>query len=159
MFSRMLKIITSSLLVLLLMFCCCTNGRNTSTLSQNLCSLPLDSMRLRLNPLKKYFSNYSGYIYIMNSECSECIGSFISFVNDLDKSGYSDTVLAIISPATQPIINHYIKKRDLSKRVMIILLESDKDEWGISSLESVNGMVYYLKENKINNIYQYFPLK
>lgn len=52
MFSRMLKIITSSLLVLLLMFCCCTNGRNTSTLSQNLCSLPLDSMRLRLNPLK-----------------------------------------------------------------------------------------------------------
>lgn len=157
MFSKVLKI--TYLFILTLMLCGCKNGRSTSTLAKNLCPLPLDSMTLKLNPLEKYFKYYTGYICIMNSECSECIGTFISFINDLDKSEYRDTVLAIIAPATQPIINHYIKEQDFSKRITIELLESDKDEWGINSVENFNGMVYYLKGNAINNIYQYFPIK
>ena len=159
MFNKVLKTKISFLFILMLMLCGCKNATSTSTLDKNLCPLPLDSITLKLDPLEKYFKSYSGYIYIMNSECSECIGTLISFINDLDKSGYRGTVLAIITPATQPIINHYIKEQDFPERITIKLLESKKDEWGINSIENFNGMVYYLKENAINKIYQYFPIK
>lgn len=157
MFSKVLKTKISFLFILMFMLCSCKNGKGT--LAKNLYPLPLDSITLKLNPLEKYFKCYSGYIYIMNSECSECIGTFISFINYLDKSGYRDTIIAIIPPATQPIINHYIKEQDFSKRITVKLLECNKDEWGINSIENSNGMVYYLKENAINSVYQYFPIK
>lgn len=93
----------------------------------------------------------------MNSECSECIGNFISFAKNLDASGYRDSVIAIISIATQPIVNHYIKRYEFYKKINIILSENDKKKWGINSVEEENGMVYYLKDNQIEAIYQHFP--
>lgn len=110
MIGKRLKTKIICLSVWLFMFYSCTNEKSTSALDKNLCPLPLDTVALKLKPLEEYSGNFNGYIYIMNSECSECIGSFISFANNLDKSGYRDSVLAIIAPATRPIVNHYIKK-------------------------------------------------
>lgn len=143
-------------LIFLLLLGSCINRRDKSILNKNLYALPLNEATLNLKPLKEYSTQFNGYIYIMDSECSKCIGSFISFAKDLDKVGYKDSVLAIISVATQPIVSHYMKRYDFSKRIKIVLSEN-KGEWGISSVEKDNGVVYYLRDSQIEAVYQYFP--
>lgn len=147
----------SCLFVFLLLFCSCANKKTTSILDENLYMLSLDKVTLNLKPLDRYSKGFNGYIYVMNSECSECIGNFISFAKELDMSGYHDSLIAVISIATQPIVNHYIKECDFAKRMKILLLEDSEKQWGINSIEEENGTVYYVRENQIKAVYQYFP--
>lgn len=109
--------------------------------------------------LKEFSDSFGGYVYVMNSECSKCIGNFISFAKDLEANGYRDSVLVIISEATKPIVNHYIKKYDFYEKIKIVLSENDNNKWGVKSIEDYSGVVFHLKNNQIKDVYYYFPSK
>ena len=112
---------------------------------------------MNLDTLQEYAPDFNGYVYIMNSDCSSCIAEFLSFAKELAESEYNGDLLVIISNATQPIINHYIKQYDFYKKINILLSENKQRKWGIKSVEEMNGMVYVIEQSQIKSVYQYFP--
>lgn len=64
-------------------------------------------------------------------------------------------LLVVISVATQPVVNHYIKEYDFSKNINVILSEDKQGKWGIGSIEKENGKVCVVTDNKIENVFQY----
>ena len=93
----------------------------------------------------------------MNSDCSTCISLFLDFGKMLQSYGYDKSVLAIISPGTKPLVNHYIKINECFKGINILLEENNKNTWNISSMDSDTGKVYEITNNQVENTYLFFP--
>lgn len=149
------------LFLTLLLLSACTN-RNTSKHcfeeSENMYLIYQDLDTISLSPISKlYPQGFSGYVYCLNSECSVCISSFSSFINELNTLQYTGNVLAIISPATKPIVNHYLKEFSLSENICIILSEDNQYDWGFDRIEKDNGVVYVVSNNQIKEVYRYIP--
>lgn len=112
---------------------------------------------LNLSLLQTNFpEGFNGYVYIMNSECSTCISSFLDFGKKLHMHGYDKDVLVIISPGTKPLVNHYLKENDCFRKINVLLEENSKDTWNINSMESETGKVYQISNNQIKNTYLFF---
>ncbi|EOS15046.1 hypothetical protein [Phocaeicola sartorii] len=153
-----MKMIKLIFVFIFLLSGCMSNHTSKSCLNESdgLYLLSQDKGLLNLTPVTEYFPDgFSGYIYVMNSECSDCIGTFISFVKKLSASRYCGNLLVVISVATQPVVNHYIKEYDFSKNINVILSEDKQGKWGIGSIEKENGKVYVVTDNKIENVFQY----
>lgn len=134
----------------------CKHTKQETAKSLGLSLLPAQEGTLDLSAAGKLFpSGFSGYVYLMNSECSTCIGLFLDFAKRLESGGYRGDLLVIIATATRPIVNHYIKEYDFYKSMHVVL--SEEKGWGLESIEDVNGMVYKVTDNRINAVYQYFP--
>lgn len=141
-----------------LFYGCMNNNAPKQYLDENdgLYSLSQENNLLNLTPVTEYFPDgYNGYIYIMNSECSDCIATFISFAEKLNTTGYCGNLLVVISAATQPIVNHYIKEYDFSKNINITLSENKQGKWGVGSIEEETGKVYVITNNIIEKAYLY----
>lgn len=153
-----MKIIKLIFVFAFLLFGCTSNNTSKSCLNESdgLYLLSQDKGLLNLTPVTEYFPDgFSGYIYVMNSECSDCIGTFISFAKKLTTSGYCGNLLVVISIATRPIVSHYIKEYDFSKNINVILSEDKQGKWGIGSIEKESGKVYVITDNKIEKVFQY----
>ena len=147
--------------VFIFLLCGCintnTDSKSKSELEEKLYPLSKEDTELNLDTLQEYAPDFNGYVYIMNSDCSSCIAEFLSFAKELAESEYNGDLLVIISNATQPIINHYIKQYDFYKKINILLIENKQRKWGIKSVEEMNGMVYVIEQSQIKSVYQYFP--
>lgn len=86
-----MKIIKLIFVFAFLLSGCTSNNTSKSCLNESdgLYFLSQDQGLLNLTPVTEYFPDgFSGYIYVMNSECSDCIGTFIGFAKKLSTSGY-----------------------------------------------------------------------
>lgn len=99
----------------------------------------------------------NGYVYVVNSECSVCIGNFLSFAKHLVVTNFQDTLVAIICESTRPIINHYLKEEGLDKKLRIRLVENESKRIGIKEMDIETGKVYKILQNNVVNTYLHLP--
>lgn len=115
-----------------------------------------DSINLELL-IEDYPQGFDGYLYILYSECSYCISTFLNFAKELEEAGYQGNVIVLISEDTRPIINHYLKEKNLVSKLHFILKENKNDIWKIGSNEAENGKVYNINNQDIKETYIYLP--
>lgn len=111
-----------------------------------------DSINLELLH-EDYPQGFDGYLYVLNSECSYCMSAFLKFAKMLENTDYQWEVIVLISEDTQPIVNYYLKEKNLASQVRFILKENKKDLWKIGSNEAENGIVYEISHHQIERKY------
>lgn len=94
----------------------------------------------------------NGLIYIMDSDCSQCIATFLNLIGECQKHNIRESFTVIIAPGTSPIVNHYIK--EYAANYDITIIENHNDIIN-TSLEEENGKIYKIGNNMIEKIYLY----
>lgn len=85
------------------------------------------------------------------------MSAFLKFAKMLENTDYQGEVIVFISEDTQPIVNYYLKEKNLASQVRFILKENKKDLWKIGSNEAENGIVYEISHHQIERKYIYMP--
>jgi hypothetical protein len=100
----------------------------------------------------------ASFIYILNSECSVCIGEFLDFVLHLEKSKENLNLITIVNQGDKDIIQYYVKQFNGKWNISPIFLENLNNKYVDDLLEKQNGTVFYVFRNKIINSFSYVSL-
>jgi hypothetical protein len=97
-------------------------------------------------------------IYILNSECSVCIGEFLDFVFHLGKSEENLPLIAIINQGEKYTMQYYMEQFNEKQGINLTFIENSSNKYVNDLLEKQNGKVFYIFKNKIINGFSYVAL-
>jgi len=99
--------------------------------------------------------NQTGLIYVMNSECSACIGKFLDFVFYLKQSKNKFPIVAIIEVGTKETLTYYIEQTKLNKEFDFYFYENIENKYIEGSLDNQNGKIFYIYKDRVINSFSY----
>jgi hypothetical protein len=88
-----------------------------------------------------------GFIYILNAECSACIGSLFDFIQLLQKLNKEIPVYVILEKQNIPVVNYYLEKVNLD--YPYLFLHNNSQYQYIIDTKEKSGQVYIIYNNKI----------
>ncbi len=110
-----------------------------------------------INELRIGDESFTGLAYVINSECSVCIGEFLDFMSHLEKITERLPLIAIVEPGTKETLKYYIKQTGL-ETINLIFRENIVNRYIEGTLEKQNGMIFYIYKDKVINSFVYESL-
>lgn len=99
-------------------------------------------------------SKYDGIIYILNAECSTCIGLFAKFLTLLEQANIKNDIIVIIQNSNQKIIEYYMQQLGITNN-KLIYAEISYDKCTQNDIEQYNGTVLFILKNKITGKFSF----
>lgn len=93
--------------------------------------------------------SFEGLIYLLNADCSFCIGQFLEFVDQCDAEGSDLPVIAIVEEGTVQVAEYYMEKIRPTDKDNITFVESTNRKIVSESLYSCSGTVFRYKNGKV----------
>jgi len=94
---------------------------------------------------------FTGFVYLLNSSCSFCVGQFLGFLSFLKKEKIDLPIVVIVEEGGSVSARFYMKQVGFSGLKKIEFIEDSKGEIVSEDLEYCSGIVIYIVENKKND--------
>jgi hypothetical protein len=98
------------------------------------------------------------FIYVLNSECSICIGEFLDFVFHVKEIKDLMQIVVITESGSKETLNYYLEQTGLNNQIELSIYENIENKYIEGSLERQNGNVFYVHKNKIISKFSYESL-
>ena len=144
----------------LLLISCTTKDTNkkvsdTSSVLQEMVSDQIavnyskDTLTIHVDSL--HLENNDEYlIFLLNTDCSFCIGQFLNFIAYYNKKDVHMPLIAIIEEGSTEIIKYHMKQTKLEENTKdLTFVENHNKEIISAPLELYSGMVFYCKNRKL----------
>ncbi|MDR0972763.1 MAG: hypothetical protein LBM61_02095 [Prevotellaceae bacterium] len=130
--------------------------RETDTLSIDKYEKKLFDLVQLLNDKKGgNTAKFTGLIYILNSECSICIGDFIDFAMHLNRSSVNLPIITIIDVGNREAMKYYIEQTGLDKNIDMSFFTNKDFRYIKDALVNHNGRVFYVYKDNIMKSFSY----
>ena len=103
-------------------------------------------------------ANLTGLIYVINSECSSCIGKFLDFIFHYKKSDNKLPIIAIIEVGTKEALIYHMEQTKLNTDIDLYLYENIDYKYVAEKLDKQNGRIFYLYKGTVINSFLYESL-
>jgi hypothetical protein len=100
---------------------------------------------------------HTSLIYIVNSECSSCLGEFFDFIFHLKETKEKISITAVIADGTKALLTYYAEQFGVETDGLFFM-ENERYKYFHDTIEKYNGRVFYLFEGKIVNTFDYISL-
>lgn len=121
-------------------------------------NLTIDNNSINFNELdaelKPTVANH--IIYLLNSDCSVCIGQFMNFLFYLEHAEPGYSVIVIVNESSKYAIEHYLKQARYEINVSI--KENTDRKYLKNDLEKYNGEVFVFKYGKLMTQFLYLSV-
>lgn len=100
-------------------------------------------------------SHLKGFIYVLNSECSICIGEFLDFIFHVKELKNLIRILVITEPGSKELLDYYLDQTGMNHVLELSVYENNQNKYIEGPLEKQNGNVFYLFKDRIINKFSY----
>ena len=123
--------------------------------------LVYDSSKINLDLLIKKEREegleFTGFVYVVNSECSVCMEDFLNFAEHLKRIGGEASLIALVADESKAVLEYYLEMAELSD--MDITLVENRGRYIQGSLEDQNGNVFHFYEDALIDVFSYLSYK
>ena len=102
------------------------------------------------------FKDYHGVVFYVNSECSFCIASAISFLKKAITTGYSDSVIFITPTFGKPSLEFNLNKFNLNESVPYTIIEDRQRRFILDELDDYSGIFFVFNQGHSVGMYQVY---
>jgi hypothetical protein len=95
----------------------------------------------------------SSFIYLLNSDCSFCVGQFIDFLFHLKETNYPVPVNVILNEGHTEIVKFYISKYNQLEKLQINFHENKNNYFTKNKLKVENGNFFYINNEGVNRFH------
>jgi len=85
----------------------------------------------------------SSFIYVLNSDCSFCVGKFIDFLFHLNETNYPVPVNVIVHEGNTELVKFYIGKYNQLEKLKINYHENTNNCFVKNEIKVENGKIFY----------------
>jgi hypothetical protein len=93
---------------------------------------------------------HTALVYILNSECSICLGSLFDFLFHFQEIKETIPIIVIAEVGNKEILKYYIEQSQMTI-VDLKYIENIDNKYVEGRLESYNGTIFYMYNDKIIN--------
>lgn len=88
-------------------------------------------------------------IYLLNADCSFCVGQFLDFIFYCCKKNIHLPLITIIEEGSTEAVKYYMKQVKLESIKNLTIIENHNKKIISESLDSYSGIVLYYKNGKL----------
>ncbi len=149
------------LIIMAMMFISCnsTNKKNVNIIKEKVeflneiinerCSIDnqvYDTTLFHFDKLLINLKKQSSFIYLLNSDCSFCVGQFIDFLFHLKETNYAIPVNVILTEGNTELVKFYISKYNQLEKLEINFLENKNNYFVKNKMNVENGKIFYIND-------------
>lgn len=100
------------------------------------------------------FRKFSGVVLYVNSQCSFCIASAISFIRRATEIGYSDSVVFITPTFGKPSLEFNLNKFKINELIPFDIIEDRNGEYILDEIADYSGTFFVFNQGENIGMYQ-----
>jgi|GEM_PF-2296243 len=103
-----------------------------------------------LSDTQRESGKYTGLMYILNSDCSVCIGEFLDFALHLERTNSNLPIITIIKEGSKEILSFYAEETG-TNIANFVFTENIDAKYIKKEIENQNGEIFYVYNNQVIN--------
>ncbi len=119
------------------------NKKVADVIEENTPEINTDSLSI------KNIDTFEGLIYLLNADCSFCIGQFLSFISYCNEEKIDMPVIAIVEEGNIPVVEYYMERVRLKSTNNPTIVENSNNKIVSRSLNTYSGTVFHCKNGKL----------
>ena len=101
-------------------------------------SLPVDNI-----------DTFEGLIYLLNADCSFCVGQFLDFISYCNEEKTEMPVIAIVENGNISVVEYYMEQVNLKSTNDLTIVENRNKNITSEELDSYSGTVFHCKNGRL----------